>query len=50
MARPNIFEIAMSKLSQDAFFTWLIEWADNSNEKSFFPSAILKIGFGLFIS
>jgi hypothetical protein len=25
---PNIFQIATKELSQDAFFTWLIQWAD----------------------
>ena len=25
---PNLFEIASSELSQDAFITWLIQWAD----------------------
>lgn len=27
---PNLFEIATSELSQDAFLCWLIQWADNS--------------------
>lgn len=27
--RPNIFEWATSELSQDAFFAWLIQWADD---------------------
>lgn len=27
---PNIFEIATKELSQDAFITWLIKWADDS--------------------
>jgi len=26
--RPNIFDYATSELSQDAFLTWLIQWAD----------------------
>lgn len=30
-SRPNIFSIATKELSQDGFFTWLIQWADNSN-------------------
>ena len=30
---PNIFSIATSELSQDAFFTWLLMWGDNSNAK-----------------
>ena len=28
--RPNIFEIATKELSQDAFITWLLKWADDS--------------------
>lgn len=28
MKTPNIFEIATSELSQDAFVTWLIKWAN----------------------
>ena len=31
MNRPNLFQIATSELSQDAFFTWLMLWADPSN-------------------
>lgn len=31
MNRPNLFQIAVSELSQDAFFAWLIQWADPSN-------------------
>ena len=31
MNRPNLFQIATSELSQDAFFTWLMQWADPSN-------------------
>ena len=30
MERPNIFEIATKELSQDAFITWLLKWADDS--------------------
>ena len=26
--RPNLFDYATSELSQDAFLTWLIQWAD----------------------
>jgi hypothetical protein len=29
--KPNIFEIATSELSQDAFITWLLKWADETN-------------------
>jgi len=28
MNKPNLFEIATSELSQDAFITWLLQWAD----------------------
>ena len=28
--KPNIFEIATKELSQDAFITWLLMWADDS--------------------
>lgn len=28
---PNIFDFATSELSQDAMFSWLIQWADDSN-------------------
>jgi len=31
--KPNLFKIATSELSQDAFLTWLIKWADKSNKK-----------------
>jgi len=31
--KPIIFSIAMKELSQDGFFTWLLQWADNSNEQ-----------------
>ena len=27
--RPNIFDYATSELSQDAFFAWLLEWAED---------------------
>ena len=30
MKRPNIFEIATKELSQDAFITWLLMWANDS--------------------
>ena len=35
--KPNIFNLAPKELSQDAFFTWLLMWADNDlnqNDKS----------------
>lgn len=31
MNRPNLFQIATSELSQDAFLVWLIQWADPAN-------------------
>jgi len=31
--RPNIFDYATSELSQDAFLTWLIQWADKDYQK-----------------
>jgi hypothetical protein len=31
---PNIFRIATKELSQDAFFTWLLQWADDDNAVS----------------
>lgn len=32
MTKPNIFKIATKELTQDAFFTWFIQWADSSNK------------------
>lgn len=29
-SKPNIFDFATSELSQDAMFSWLIKWADDS--------------------
>ena len=31
MNSPNLFQVATSELSQDAFFAWLMQWADPSN-------------------
>ena len=31
--KPNIFEISTKELTQDAFITWLIKWADPQNSK-----------------
>jgi len=31
--KPNIFRLATKELSQDGFFTWLLQWADNSNSQ-----------------
>ena len=28
--KPNIFRLATKELSQDGFFTWLLQWADSS--------------------
>ncbi len=30
MSKPNLFQIATKELSQDGFFTWLIQWADST--------------------
>jgi hypothetical protein len=29
---PNIFRLATKELSQDSFFAWLLQWADQDNE------------------
>ncbi|MBI4646067.1 MAG: PD-(D/E)XK nuclease family protein [Bacteroidia bacterium] len=31
--KPNIFNISTKELSQDGFFTWLLQWADPENSK-----------------
>jgi hypothetical protein len=31
--KPNIFRLATKELSQDGFFTWLLQWADHENSK-----------------
>ena len=31
--KPNIFDIATKELSQDAFITWLLAFADNDNQQ-----------------
>jgi len=31
--KPNIFELATKELSRDAFFTWLLSYADESNKE-----------------
>jgi hypothetical protein len=31
--RPNIFSLATKELSQDSYFTWLLQWADNYNSQ-----------------
>ena len=49
MSKPNLFRYATSELSQDAFFAWLLAWADKSNAgtnlhecaKAFFNDLIL---------
>lgn len=33
MGKPNLFEIATKELSQDAFITWFLMWADDSCQK-----------------
>ncbi len=33
MAKPNLFNIATKELSQDGFFTWLLQWGSPENEK-----------------
>lgn len=33
MNKPNIFRLATKELSQDGFFTWLLQWADNGHSK-----------------
>ena len=41
--KPNLFDYATSELSQDAFLTWLIQWADkdyNKNDSSLNNCAI----------
>lgn len=30
--KPNIFDISTKELTQDAFITWLLQWADIANE------------------
>jgi len=32
-AKPNIFRLATRELSQDGFFTWLLQWADSAAEQ-----------------
>jgi hypothetical protein len=31
--KPNIFRLATKELSQDGFFTWLLQWADNDQSQ-----------------
>ncbi len=31
--KPNIFRLATKELSQDGFFTWLLQWADNEQSQ-----------------
>lgn len=33
MAKPNLFNIATKELSQDGFFTWLLQWGAPENKK-----------------
>ena len=32
--RPNIFDIATKELNQDAFITWLLQFADNKHQSA----------------
>jgi hypothetical protein len=32
-SKPNIFRLATKELSQDSFFAWLLQWADNSHNQ-----------------
>jgi len=40
--KPNIFEISTKELSQDAFITWLLQWADSNNAT--FDKGLSKCG------
>lgn len=31
--KPNLFNVATKELSQDAFFTWLLQWANNNHNQ-----------------
>lgn len=31
--KPNIFRLATKELTQDGFFTWLLQWADNDHNQ-----------------
>ncbi|HHG86076.1 MAG TPA: hypothetical protein ENJ82_15110, partial [Bacteroidetes bacterium] len=43
--RPNIFDYATSELSQDAFLTWLIKWADKDYQEINSPLNACAISF-----
>lgn len=43
--RPNIFDYATSELSQDAFLTWLIQWADKDYLEVDSPLNTLAVSF-----
>lgn len=43
--QPNLFDYATSELSQDAFLTWLIQWADNDFQKIDTPLNICATSF-----
>jgi hypothetical protein len=34
ISKPNLFEISTQELSQDAFITWLLQWADKKYAKA----------------
>lgn len=40
--KPNIFDISTKELSQDAFITWLLQWADENNAT--FDKSLNKCG------
>lgn len=44
-SRPNLFSHATSELSQDAFFCWLLEWADQSHSET--QPALHEVAKGL---
>lgn len=43
--RPNIFDYATSELSQDAFLTWLIQWADKDYRETDSPLNACAVSF-----
>lgn len=54
MKQPNLFNYATSELSQDAFFCWLLSWADdnykNGSAKSLALNSIARDLLSLFLS
>ena len=49
MKKPNLFSIATKELSQDAFITWLIQWADESYKESNNPLHSIGENFVRFL-